>query len=194
MWPPEWPIYGWITFLNYIFYCEGKRRAPQGVTVPTALLEPIPGPATVDPVPQGSADEARLQQLYNSDDDVEESKEEQEEPVPTPRMKRRLEGTQGGETRLLALRQRLGDDQEMVRGVDELIALRQANLGSGTSSSLVAARGSETKAQFRPSRQQVLAHGVLVNETMQSKAKELDHLPHPGAARGIFGWDFGFRG
>ncbi|KAG1705865.1 hypothetical protein DVH05_002429 [Phytophthora capsici] len=29
---------------------------------------------------------------------------------------------------------------------------------------------------------------------MQSKSKEFDYLPHPGAARGFYGWDFGFRG
>ncbi|KAG6957178.1 hypothetical protein JG688_00011072 [Phytophthora aleatoria] len=55
--------------------------------------------------------------------------------------------------RLQALRARLEDDPEMVRDVDELIALHQANL-----------------------------------------AKEFDYLPHPGAARGCYGWDFGLRG
>ncbi|KAF4135617.1 hypothetical protein GN958_ATG08053 [Phytophthora infestans] len=28
---------------------------------------------------------------------------------------------------------------------------------------------------------------------MQSESKEFDYLSHPGAARGIFEWDFGFR-
>eukprot|EP00644_Phytophthora_capsici_P001380 jgi/Phyca11/65948/gw1.10.438.1 len=68
-----------------------------------------------------------------------------------------------GDSRLIALRRRLGDDPDMVRDIDQLLALRQADLGKGSSSSL-------------------------------SKSKEFDYLPHPGAARGFYGWDFGFRG
>ncbi|KAE8975242.1 hypothetical protein PF011_g24559 [Phytophthora fragariae] len=198
--------------LNFVSYFQGKRRAPQGASVPTALFTEPVGPPTAEstPLQSGSNDTAILQQLYDSDDDLVPIDSTQEE-AQAPRTKRDRDVTQEapadrGQGRLIALRRRLDDDPEMVRDIDQLIALRQADLGKGSSSSLVATAGSDTKLQFKPSRQQAVTHGALVNgkyssldaqlfaETMQSQSKEFDFLPHPGVARGFYGWDFGYRG
>ncbi|KAF1788487.1 hypothetical protein GQ600_1222 [Phytophthora cactorum] len=65
------------------------------------------------------------------------------------------------ESRLFALRRRLVDDPLMARDINQLIGLRQATLGKGSSISLVVASGSETKSQYKPSRQQTIGHRFL---------------------------------
>ncbi|KAE9085417.1 hypothetical protein PF001_g26184 [Phytophthora fragariae] len=58
--------------LNFVSYFQGKRRAPQGASVPTALFTEPVGPPTAEstPLQSGSNDTAILQQLYDSDDDL----------------------------------------------------------------------------------------------------------------------------
>ncbi|ETP18492.1 hypothetical protein F441_07291, partial [Phytophthora nicotianae CJ01A1] len=98
--------------------------------------------------------------LYDSDDDLDPPEPRQDERPVEGRPKRGREGSPQSspdgqqESRLFALRQRLGDDAEMVQDIDQLIAFRQANLNKGSSRSLVSAAVKETKSQFRPSGQQ----------------------------------------
>ncbi|KAE9146492.1 hypothetical protein PF006_g8743 [Phytophthora fragariae] len=174
--------------LNFVFYFQGKRRAPQGASVPTALFTEPVGPPTPEstPLQSGSNDTEILQQLYDSDDDLVPIDSTQEE-TQAPRAKRDRDLTQEapadrGQGRLIALRRRLDDDPEMVRDIDQLIALRQAGLGKGSSSSLVATAGSDTKLQFKPSRQQAVTHGALVNVQRVTSLK-VDAALKPPAAR-----------
>ncbi|OWZ16103.1 hypothetical protein PHMEG_00010154 [Phytophthora megakarya] len=158
----------------------------------------------IDETESEATDTERLGRLYDSDDDL-GAVELEENPDPLSKSALR-EPVDEGEVRLKALRKRLEDDPGMIRDIDQLIALRQSNLSGGSSSSLIIAVGLKMKAQFNPSRQQVVVHNALVNgkyasldsklfvETIQTQAKLLDVLPHPGVARGFYGWDFGFRG
>ncbi|ETO77452.1 hypothetical protein F444_07352, partial [Phytophthora nicotianae P1976] len=158
--------------LNFVFYREGKRRPPQGLSVPNALFGIAPpgaGTGGASPQARSVADNERLEQLYDSDDDLDPPEPRQDERPVEGRPKRGREGSPQSspdgqqESRLFALRQRLGDDAEMVQDIDQLIAFRQANLNKGSSRSL-------------------------------SRSKDFDYLPHPAVARGFFAWDFGFRG
>ncbi|KUG00903.1 hypothetical protein AM587_10002824 [Phytophthora nicotianae] len=146
--------------LNFVFYREGKRRPPQGLSVPNALFGIAPpgaGTGGASPQAWSVADNERLEQLYDSDDDLDPSEPRQDERPVEGRPKRDREGSPQSspdgqrESRLFALRQRLGDDAEMVQDIDQLIAFRQANLNKGSSTSLVSAAVKETKSQFRPS-------------------------------------------
>ncbi|EGZ04986.1 hypothetical protein PHYSODRAFT_342827 [Phytophthora sojae] len=111
-------------------------------------------------------DVERLERLYESeDDDVGEGTSLEVDTARSTSAKRAREAAPivQGEARLEALRQRLEDDPNMVRDIDQLIALRQANVRSSNTTALVTTAGLNTKAQFKPSRQQVLAHGLLVD-------------------------------
>ncbi|POM76807.1 Hypothetical protein PHPALM_5916 [Phytophthora palmivora] len=129
--------------LNYVFYEEGKRRAPQGVSVPSSLFADI-SDVPLAPDHRGM-DAERLGQWDESDEDLVEEVNntgvEEERPERNKRS-REVVLPAWGESRLLALRRRL---------VDDLI------------SSLMVTAGMESKSQFKPSRQQSVAHGAMVN-------------------------------
>ncbi|KAE9051401.1 hypothetical protein PR001_g1480 [Phytophthora rubi] len=157
--------------LNVIFYQVGKRRAPQGITVAKSLFEPVAeatpvgGPRLLNP---RATDAERMAQLEDSDDDLAPVETQQDAPLVPERTKRVREEPAAetpadrGEMRLSALRRRLEDDPDMIHEIDQLIAFRQANLSMG-SSALVRAAATETKSQFRPSRQQGAVHAAMVN-------------------------------
>ncbi|KAE9126345.1 hypothetical protein PF007_g6011 [Phytophthora fragariae] len=200
--------------LNYVFYQEGRRRAPQGMDVAASLFAPDAEPGRADdhgPHGHNSTDAERMYQHYDSDDDLAPA-EPSRGDRPSERAKRGRDelpveaASNQRDSRLTALRRRLEDDPEMVRDIVQLIAFRQSNLSNGSASSLVNTATTEPKSQFRSSRQQGIVHGAMTNgkylsldaqlfvETMQSQANIFDYLPHPGVARGFYGWDFGFRG
>lgn len=153
--------------LHYMFYHEGQRRAPQGVDMPEFLIATLAvvarpvrsGPQTTCPPAQ-----ERLEQLYDSDDDLVLCEEEQEEwPLPM-REKRKQnspaaqDGQDSSDARLLALRRLLEDDPVMVKDIDQMIAFRQASLAKGSPSTLISAPTSE----FRSSQQQGTVHDAIL--------------------------------
>ncbi|OWZ20314.1 hypothetical protein PHMEG_0005284 [Phytophthora megakarya] len=104
----------------------------------------------------------------NSEDDDQEGLGELEEVTQSvgtkkDRKVREKRPSDRSETRLVALRQRLWDDPEMARDIDQLIALGQVNVRLSNNTGLLVTTGSETKSQFNPRRQQVETHGLLVN-------------------------------
>ncbi|KAE9021592.1 hypothetical protein PF011_g4867 [Phytophthora fragariae] len=158
--------------LNYVFYQEGRRRAPQGMDVAASLFAPDAEPGRADdhgPHGHNSTDAERMYQHYDSDDDLAPA-EPSRGDRPSERAKRGRDelpveaASNQRDSRLTALRRRLEDDPEMVRDIVQLIAFRQSNLSNGSASSLVNTATTEPKSQFRSSRQQGIVHGAMTNE------------------------------
>ncbi|KAG3244660.1 hypothetical protein PI124_g10560 [Phytophthora idaei] len=91
------------------------------------MVYAVPEGTTVETSRHGnsSAEVDRLEQLYDSENDL---GEESGEPPESKRTKRGREETGDppsakGESRLLALRKRLEDDPPVVRDIDQFIAL-----------------------------------------------------------------------
>ncbi|KAE9042020.1 hypothetical protein PR003_g6819 [Phytophthora rubi] len=71
--------------VNFVFYREGIRRIPQGVVVAAALIVPADKVTADDQSPTGGSrgEPERLDQLYDSNDDLEPAETEQ---VMTPQI------------------------------------------------------------------------------------------------------------
>ncbi|KAE9150340.1 hypothetical protein PF006_g5270 [Phytophthora fragariae] len=167
--------------LNYVFYQEGRRRAPQGMDVAASLFAPDAEPGRADdhgPHGHNSTDAERMYQHYDSDDDLAPA-EPSRGDRPSERAKRGRDelpveaASNQRDSRLTALRRRLEDDPEMVRDIVQLIAFRQSNLSNGSASSLVNTATTEPKSQFRSSRQQGIVHGAMTNELVDAARRFL---------------------
>ncbi|KAG3172397.1 hypothetical protein C6341_g10261 [Phytophthora cactorum] len=111
---------------------SGKWEAarPTCVAVLNSLFVAVPEGTIVETSRHGnsSAEVDRLEQLYDSADDLGEELEESGETPESKRTKRGREETGDppsakGESRLLALRKRLEDDPPVVRDIDQFMAL-----------------------------------------------------------------------
>ncbi|ETM97234.1 hypothetical protein PPTG_20419, partial [Phytophthora nicotianae INRA-310] len=112
------------------------RRAHQVVVVPNVLITSVEKANEVmrsEQQPAGNLEEENIEQLGDSDDDLLPSGDLQHDlSSKMNEIGKRARDTEAlqpsSEARLLALRRRLGDDPEMIREIDQVIAFRQANL------------------------------------------------------------------
>ncbi|KAG3221038.1 hypothetical protein PC129_g8231 [Phytophthora cactorum] len=116
------------TWTNAAQSWEAAR--PTCVAVLNSLFVAVPEGTIVETSRHGnsSAEVDRLEQLYDSADDLGEELEESGETPESKRTKRGREETGDppsakGESRLLALRKRLEDDPPVVRDIDQFMAL-----------------------------------------------------------------------
>ncbi|KAE9271059.1 hypothetical protein PF001_g28542, partial [Phytophthora fragariae] len=207
--------------LDYVFYKEGGRSHPAGVSFGNTIFDEVEPEtstavaAAARPVVTPSGTEVVLSDgLSDSeeDDHVIEVRRpaSAEEGPPEPKRRRRTENEatlQNGQQ----LQASAGPGTSGLRleaDIDQLISLQRPGGGTSNSAQLLVSRGedSSSKSQFRPTGMQMTVHLALVNGTyasftaqqfvefVQIHWRKFGFFPHPAVLRGLFGWDFGTRG
>ncbi|RLN72590.1 hypothetical protein BBJ28_00023079 [Nothophytophthora sp. Chile5] len=198
--------------LDYVFYHEGNRRAPRGLTLGESIFDegaPSPSAEATEAHASSPGDGWGAGQLSDSEDDQEPADAPPEDVGITASNKRKRGEPAPARTnqREIQLQTRpiyLEEDAEMAGDAEPDTALH--GLAHRSRSALVPAGTGDYKGQFRPSSMQTAIHGAIVHgtyssfspqllvETIQSQFENFGFLPHPAVLRGLYSWDFGLRG
>ncbi|RLN92239.1 hypothetical protein BBJ28_00014410 [Nothophytophthora sp. Chile5] len=189
--------------LDFIFYLDGKRRAPRHVMLGASVFEGADAPSPLATPPPSSLPNGEVgDMLSDSEGDSDGEMERHVEPSAPPtgssasvpvastvlpptasvpltasrasRWRRLDEGLNTDFAHLHQLRASTQNQPTMVRDIDEFIALKKAELARPSGRGLVLAPTlSDAKAQFRPSSLQTTVHQAIVHGTFLAMCSQL---------------------
>ncbi|GMF49115.1 unnamed protein product [Phytophthora fragariaefolia] len=198
--------------LDQVFYKEGGRNPPPGVTLRDSIFTHTNEsssaiPATEMVLRDGLSDSEDDDELPNSTaaQAVDDSTEE------PPRKRRRMcttTNSPGPISSLQELKHHCAGDRELLADIDQLISLRRVEASADWNVMLppLPRVATDDKSDFQPSQTQIGIHQALVNGKFNSISPQqfveyvqihwamFGFFPHPAVLRALFSWDFGTRG